>query len=215
VDHRLTQLLGSGVPVASSDRDLVGRSIVLDHRRMFHGYVGRPLREVPFDGIAAVVHHSLHELMGVANGTLRLVHEVALSRCPLLEIAFPGGGIERPDLELTDALTAVGQLLLGGSLVAALRHDAAVLRSKLILQSPRPLLPCNENSDDRQQHDDNPAAPRSWVHSPFGPLRDRRRSTVAWLGLTPDRHEATDSASEPRRMHTDVALGQFGLEQMH
>ena len=115
---------------------------------MLHGYVGRPLLEVLIDRIAAVVHHSLHELMGLADGTHRLIHEVALSRCPLLQIALAGGGIKRPDLERADSLTAIGQLLLGGALVAPLRHDSAVLRPKLILQSPRPLLTCNENSDD-------------------------------------------------------------------
>ena len=147
VDHRLTQLLGAGLSVLSLYRDPVGRSIILDYHRMLHRYVGRPLLEVLIDRITAVVHHSLHELMGLANGTHGLIHEVALSRRPLRQILLAGGGIELPDLELTDSLTAIGQLLLGGALVAALRHDTAVLRPKLILQSPRPLLTCNENSD--------------------------------------------------------------------
>ena len=133
----------------------MGGSIILDYHRMLHGDVGRPLLEVFIDRIAAVVHHLLHKLMGLANGTHRLIHEVALSRRPLLQIMLAGGGIERPDLELIDSLTAIGQLLLGGALVAALRHDTAVLRSELILQSPRPLLTCNENSDNHQQNYDN------------------------------------------------------------
>jgi hypothetical protein len=148
VDHRLTQLLGAGLSVASVNRDPVGRSIVLDHRRMLHGYVGRPLLEVLIDRIAAVVHHSLHELIGLANGTRRLIHEGALSGCPLLQIALAGGRIKRLDLERAYSLTTIGQLPLGGALVASLRHDSAVLRPKLSLQSPRPLLTCNENSDD-------------------------------------------------------------------
>ena len=148
VDHRLTQLLGTGLSVVSPDRDLVGRSIVLDYYRMLHGYVGRPLIEVLVDRVAPVVHHSLHELMGLANRTYRLIHEVALSRRPLRQIALAGGGIERPNLELTDSLTAIGQLLLRGALVAPLCHDTAVLRSEFILQSPRPSLTCNKNSDD-------------------------------------------------------------------
>ena len=202
VDHRLTQLLGAGLSVASSDRDLVGRSIVLDHRRMLHGYVGRPLLEVLFDRIAAVVHHSLHELMGLANGTHRLIHEVALSRRPLLQIALAGGGIERPDLELADSLTAIGQLLLGGALVAPLRHDAAVLRPKLILQSPRPLLTCNENSDDHQQNDDNrqqhPDHGSTLLLVLPGPIDDLQVELPRSPGVN-------RPASQPRRMHADIA----------
>jgi hypothetical protein len=125
----------------------VGRSIILDYHRMLHGYVGRPLLEVLVDRIAAIVHHSLHKLMGLANGTRRLIHEVALSRRPLLQIPLAGGGIEPPNLELTESLTAIGQLLLRDALIAPLRDDATVLRPELILQSPRPLLTCNENSD--------------------------------------------------------------------
>ena len=148
VDHRLTQLLGTGLSVMSPDRDPVGGSIILYYSRMVHGYVGRALIEVVVDRIAPVVHHSLHELVCFANRTHRLIHEVALSRRPLLQIALADAGIERPNLELTDSLTAIGQLLLGGALVAPLRHDTAVLRPELILQSPRPLLTYNENSDD-------------------------------------------------------------------
>jgi hypothetical protein len=85
--------------------------------------------------------------MGLANGTHRLIHEVALSRRPLLQIPLAGGGIEPPNLELTESLTAIGQLLLRDALIAPLRDDATVLRPELILQSPRPLLTCNENSD--------------------------------------------------------------------
>ena len=148
VDHRLTQLLGADLSVVSLDGDPVGRSIILDYHRMLHGYVGRSLFEVLIDRIAAVVHHSLHELMGSADGTHRLIHEIALSRRPLRQIALAGGGIERPNLELSHSLTAIGQLLLGNTLVASLRHDTAVFRPELILQFPRPLLTCNENSDD-------------------------------------------------------------------
>ena len=111
---------------------------------MLHGYVGRPLREVLFDRIASVLHHALHELMGLANRTHRLIHKLPLGRSPALQIALPSDRIERPDLELTDALAAVGQLFLGGARVAALRHDAAILRPELILQSLRPLLTRNE-----------------------------------------------------------------------
>ncbi len=148
VDHRLTQLLGGGLSVVSLDGDPVSRSIILDYDRMLHGYVGRPLLEVLIDRIAAVVHHSLNELMGSANGTGRLVHEVALGRCPLRQIALAGGWLERPNLELTNSLTAIGQLLLGNTLIATLGHDPAVFRPEFILQFPRPLLTCNENSDD-------------------------------------------------------------------
>ena len=42
------------------------------------------------------MHHSLHELMGLANGTYRLIHKVALGRRPLRQIALAGGGVERP-----------------------------------------------------------------------------------------------------------------------
>jgi hypothetical protein len=155
VDHGLTQLLGAGLPATSSNRDLVRRSVVLDHHRMLHRYVGRPLLEVLFDWIAAVVHHSLHELVRLANGTDRLIHEVALRRGPLLQIAPAGDRLKRPDLERADSLPAVGQLLLGGALIATLCNDTTVLRPKLILQFPRPLLTRNENTDDRQQNDDN------------------------------------------------------------
>jgi hypothetical protein len=149
VDHRLTQLLGTGLSVCRPDRDPVGRSIVLDYYRMVHGYVGGPLIEVVVDRVATVVHDSLHELIGLANRLYRLIDEVALSRGPLGQVPLAGGGIERPNLELTDSLTAIGQLLLGGALVTPLRHDAAVLRPELILQSPRPLLACSENPDDQ------------------------------------------------------------------
>ena len=77
----------------------MGRSIILDYHRMLHRYVGRPLLEVLIDGIAAVVHHSLHELIGLANGTHRLIHEVALSRRPFRQIALAGSGIERPNFD--------------------------------------------------------------------------------------------------------------------
>jgi hypothetical protein len=149
VHHRLTQLLGTGLSVVSPDRDPVGRPIILDYHRMLHGYVGRPLIEVLVHRVATIVHHSLHELMGLANRTYRLIHEVALSGRPLRQVTLARGRIERPDLELTHSLTAIGQLLLGGALVTPLRHDAAVLRPELILQSPRPLLACSENPDDQ------------------------------------------------------------------
>jgi hypothetical protein len=148
VDHRLTQLLRTGLSVVSPDRDPVGRSIILDHHRMVYGYVGGPLIEVVVNRIAPVVHHALYQLMGLANRTYRLIDEVALSRRPLRQVALAGGGIERPDLKLTDSLTTIGQLLLGGALIAPLRDDAAVLRPEVILQSPRSLLTGNENPDD-------------------------------------------------------------------
>ena len=130
-------------------------SIVLDDRRMLHGYVGGALLEVLGDGIPTVVHHLLNELIGFADGTHRLIYEVTLSRCPLLQIVLPGVGVKTPDLELANPLPAIGQLLLGGTLVAALSDDAPVLRPELVLQSPRLLLTGNENPDDHQQNDDN------------------------------------------------------------
>ena len=155
MDHRLTQLLGAGLPGASLDRDPVRGSIVLDDRRMLHGYVGGPLLEVLGDGIPTVVHHLLHELISFADSTHRLIYEVTLSRRPLLQVALPGAGVKMPDLELANPLPAIGQLLLGGTLVTALSDDAAVLRPELVLQSPRLLLTGNENPDDHQQNDDN------------------------------------------------------------
>ncbi len=133
----------------------MGRSIILDDHRMLHGYVGRPLIEILIDRIAALAHHLLHELMSLTDGIHRLIHEVALSRRPLRQIALAGRGVERPNLKRTDSLTAIGQLLLGGALVAPLRHDTAVLRPELIPQSPRPSLTCNETSDDHEQNYDN------------------------------------------------------------
>jgi len=122
---------------------------------MLHGYVCGPLLEVLGDGIPTVVHHLLHELVGFADSTHRLIYEVTLSRCPLLQVALPGAGLKMPDLELANPLPAIGQLLLGGTLVTALSDDATVLWPELVLQSPRLLLTDNENPDDHQQNDDN------------------------------------------------------------
>jgi hypothetical protein len=155
VHHGLTQLLGAGLAVPSADRDPMSRSIVLDHGRMLHGYVGRPLLEVLIDWIAAVMHHSPYELISAANSIHGLIHEVSLSRPPLLLIALASRRLKRPDLEGLDSLTAIVQLPLGGALVSPLRHDAAVLRAELSLQLPRPLRTCKQNSDDHQQNDDD------------------------------------------------------------
>ena len=128
MDHRLTQLLGAGLPGASLDRDSVCGSIVLDDRRMLHRYVGGALLEVLGDGIPTVVHHLLNELISFADSTHRLIYEVTLSRRPLLQIVLPGAGVKTPDLELANPPPAIGQLFLGGTLVAALSDDAPVLR---------------------------------------------------------------------------------------
>ena len=122
---------------------------------MLDGYVGRALLEVLINRIATVMHNSLHELMGLGNSIHGLIHEVALSRCPLVLVALAGGGIKRPDREGLDSLTAINQLLLGGTLIAPLRHDAAVLRTELILQLPRPLRSCKKHRNDHQQNDNN------------------------------------------------------------
>jgi len=148
VDHRLAKLFGAGLSATSTERDLLRRSIILDHVRVLDRYVSRPLFEIRVNRIASVAHHSLNQLVGLADSCYRLIHEVALRRSPLLQVAFASGRLQGPDLEPADSLAAIRQLLLGGLLIAALCHDAAVFWAELIPKSPGPLLTRNKNPDD-------------------------------------------------------------------
>jgi hypothetical protein len=55
--------------------------VVIDHLRVVDGQVGRALLEV-LGRIASIVHHLLDELVGVADRSHRVVHELHLGSGP-------------------------------------------------------------------------------------------------------------------------------------
>ena len=184
-------------------------SIVLDDRRMLHGYVGGPLLEVLGDGISTVVHHLLHELIGFTDSTHRLIYEVTLCRRPLLQVVLPGAGVKMPDLELANPLPAIGQLLFGGTLVTALSDDATVLWPELVLQPPRLLLTGNESPDDHQQKRRQLLpAPMSLAHSPFSSLPGPSTIDDLLCRDYPRLPGVNRSGSQPGRVHADVAVSE-------
>ncbi len=112
MDHRLPQLLGAGLALLGADRDCVSGPIVLDHAGVLDRDVGRPLLEILIDRIAPVVHHLLDEPVGLTDGSSRLIDKRALSRRPALGVALAVRRRQRPNLEIADALAAVGELAL-------------------------------------------------------------------------------------------------------
>src|SRR5919202_1741353 len=88
VHHRLAQILGCGFASGLALRDRVRRPIVLDLLRMVDRNIGGPLLEIAH-GIAACLHHLLHQAIGLPDGPLGVIDEPGLHRAPAVSKAGP------------------------------------------------------------------------------------------------------------------------------
>jgi len=62
MDHCLAQIFGIGLALSLTERDVVGRSIILKHQRVVHRDICRPLFKVAY-GIATLFHAPLFEFV--------------------------------------------------------------------------------------------------------------------------------------------------------
>jgi hypothetical protein len=105
VDDCLTHFFRAGFIALPTQRQRAGGAIVLNDHRMIHRQIVRTLIEI-FEGIATRGHDLRDELIGFANGALRIVHEARLNAPP-----FAGERIglllrELVQIETTDTIGA-------------------------------------------------------------------------------------------------------------
>jgi len=111
-----------GVP-AMSIGDLARCAIVVDDASVVDGKIRGALVEVR-DRIAARLHDFLNELVGARDGSARIVDEHRLHAAPALTEEVALVGLQRPDLQMLDALLPFHQLFFGALLIADLADDA-------------------------------------------------------------------------------------------
>ena len=77
VDHRLTKVLGVGLPVLVARSDLATRAVVVDHVRVIDRQIVEPPVGV-VHRVAAAAHHLTDEAIGLHDSRARLIHELRL-----------------------------------------------------------------------------------------------------------------------------------------
>jgi hypothetical protein len=107
VDHRLTHFLSAGFPPLPSQRERASGAVILNDHRMVNRHVVRTPIEV-FEGVATRSHHLGDELIGFADGVVRVVHEARLNATP-----FAGKriGLSLSELAQVETADAFGALL--------------------------------------------------------------------------------------------------------
>jgi len=123
VHHRPSQIFGRRGVSAMSIGDLARRAIVVDDASVVNGEIGGALVEVG-DRIAARLHDFLDELVGACDGPSRIVDEHRLHAAPSLTEEVALIGLQRPDLQMLDALLSFDQLFFSALLVADFADDA-------------------------------------------------------------------------------------------
>jgi hypothetical protein len=105
VDDCLTHFFRAGFIALPPQRERASRAVVLNDHRMIHREIVRTPIEI-FDGVATRGHHLRDELVGLADGPVRIVDKECLDAAP-----FPGERIglilsELVQLETADTISA-------------------------------------------------------------------------------------------------------------
>ena len=82
VDHCLTHFFRSGFIALPPQRQCAGGAIILHNDRMIDRQIVRTPIEI-FEGVAPRGHHLRDELVGVADGALRVIDKARLNATPL------------------------------------------------------------------------------------------------------------------------------------
>jgi hypothetical protein len=85
--------------------DFVGFPVIVDHQRVVHRNICRPLVKVSYR-IAAGRHHIAQELVGFCHRTPGTVNEPPLDAAPQICKSRPVGWGERADVETLDTIGA-------------------------------------------------------------------------------------------------------------
>src|SRR5262245_32097269 len=173
------------------------RAVVVDHLRVVHGHVRRPLPEV-LHGVAALAHDRVDEPVGGARRLRRRVDELCLDQAPPLEVAVTRGRVQCHDLQLLASCPAVPELV-PGVLAAAGGADGA-----FVLRSEPPAKPCGAppaqqepREHQHRDHDDDDGDEQAGIHWPLLSIR----SLVPRGGAASrrDEYEATIPYGHPGR----------------
>ena len=108
VDYCLTHLFRASFTPLPPQRECASGTVILDDYRMVNGQVGRTPIKV-FKWVTARSHHLGDELVGFANGAVRVVHKARLNATP-----FAGKRIglilsKLAQVETADTLSALPQ----------------------------------------------------------------------------------------------------------
>jgi hypothetical protein len=108
VDHGLPHFFRAGFPPLPSQRERASGTVILNNHWMVDGQVGRTPIEV-FKRVATCSHHLRDELIGFADGALRVVHEARLDATPFAGKRADLFLSELVQVEAADALGAFSQ----------------------------------------------------------------------------------------------------------
>ena len=106
VDHGLPHFFGAGFSLMPPQRERASGTVVLDDYRMIDGQVSRTAVEV-LKRIATRGHHLGDELVGFADGAVRVVHEPRLDATPFASKCVGLFGIELVQVEAADPVGAL------------------------------------------------------------------------------------------------------------
>ena len=152
MNHGLAQILGGGLPSRLAKRDIVGFTIVVDHQRVVHGNIRRPLFKVSYR-IAAGRHHIAQKLVGFRYRTPGAVNEPPLDVAPRLGEPRPIVRGKRTDVESLDSLITPIELCLRMTPAPATCQGAGILgATKLRAQPFRPAPAENQQPGNACNH---------------------------------------------------------------
>jgi hypothetical protein len=108
VDHGLTHFFRAGVTLLVSQRECARGAVILNYHRMIDRQVVRTLIEI-FKRVATRGHHLRDELIGVADGAIRVIDKAPLNAMPFAGKRIGLIASERAQVEPADALSALPQ----------------------------------------------------------------------------------------------------------
>ena len=154
-----------------------------------HGMVDRDvcsaLLEVLGHGVAALAHDLRDERIGLGHRGRGLIDKGPLRGGPALGVPFARCGFQFADLELRASVAALGQFGLRFTAVPAIREDASVFGTEILLQLLRsPTAHEQHGEHDHDDHEDRHDDPRH-DELPF-----RRRVEETRTGTYPDARPA-------------------------
>jgi hypothetical protein len=159
VHERLAEILGGGPAGVAVDADGVGVTVVAEHPRVLDRELRHPAVEVGVR-VATLGREDRNQLVRVADGSDRVVHELLLNGDPAVPIAsavLVGHVGERQCIVVLEALT---QFRLGRRLVALLGDQTVILVAEATTQvsapTEHPVRAKQDRGDDyHRDHDPN------------------------------------------------------------
>jgi hypothetical protein len=153
MDHGLSQLFRTRLPLCLAKRDFVGFSIIFHDQGMVHGDISGTLFKVTYR-IASRRHHVPQELVGFPYRKGGAVHKSRLDPAPGVLKTRAIGGRKGPDVETIDSLRPLVEPGFRVPPAATFLHGTGVFSAaELAAQSFGPALSQNEQSGDARDHD--------------------------------------------------------------